>query len=218
MSLWSMFLNHRGRPIHKWAHYFPAYERHLAKYINSPVLFIEIGCGEGGSLQLWKKYLGPYARIVGIDIRPECRQFEEDQISVRIGKQEDTTFLQNVLEEFGSPDVVLDDGSHIMDHIQSTFRFLYSRVSLTGTYIIEDLHTAHWDEFGGGLRKAGTFVEVCKELIDEINAENTRGAVLLTEFSRSTLSMHVYNSLVVFERGRTPSGYDLITGDSPRLG
>ena len=214
MSLWSMFINHRGRPIHKWAHYFPAYERHLAKYINSPALFIEIGCGEGGSLQLWKNYLGPYARIVGIDIRPECRQFEESQISVRIGKQEDPTFLQNVLEEFGSPDVVLDDGSHKMGHIQSTFSFLYSRISSTGTYIVEDLHTAYWDEFGGGLRKPGTFVEICKDLIDEINAENTRGAILPTEFSRSTVSMHVYNSLVVFERGRIASGYDLITGHS----
>lgn len=28
VSLWSEFLNHKGRPIHKWLHDFTAYERH----------------------------------------------------------------------------------------------------------------------------------------------------------------------------------------------
>jgi hypothetical protein len=37
-------------------------------------------------------------------------------------------------------------------------------------YLVEDLHTAYWDEFGGGLKKEGTFIEFCKGLIDELNA------------------------------------------------
>jgi hypothetical protein len=34
MSLWAEFLNHRGRGIHKWKHYFPVYERHFSRYVN----------------------------------------------------------------------------------------------------------------------------------------------------------------------------------------
>ena len=56
---------------------------------------------------MWRRYFGPHARIVGIDIRPECQAFEEDQIAVRIGDQSDPAFLDSVLREFGAPDVVV---------------------------------------------------------------------------------------------------------------
>lgn len=201
MSLWSLFLNNKGRITHKWKHYFPIYERHFSRYINQPLLFIEIGCGEGGSLQMWKQYFGPNAKIVGLDIRPECKNFEEDQISVRIGSQDDSAFLQSILDEFGTPDIVLDDGSHVMKHVQATFKFLYRRTAATGVYMIEDLHTAYWKNYGGGLKEPGSFIETCKDLIDELNAEHTRGALEPTEFTRTTLSMHFYDSIVAFERG-----------------
>src|SRR5215469_10053921 len=110
MSLWSLFDSHTGRSVHKWKHYFPIYEQHFGRFVNRPCLMIEIGVGRGGSLQLWKSYLGPHAQIVGLDINPECRAFEEDQIAVRVGDQSDPNFLASVIDEFGTPDIVLDDG------------------------------------------------------------------------------------------------------------
>lgn len=202
MSLWSEFLNNKQRSIDKWTHYFAAYERHFARYQNRPLLFLEIGCGRGGSAQMWKRYFGPHAQIVGLDINPECKTFEEHQIEIRIGSQSDTAFLESVLAEFGTPDIVLDDGSHRMPDVVETFRFLYPRTARDGVYMVEDLHTAYWDEFGGGLRRDGTFIELTKSLIDELNAEWTRDALPATDFTRSTLSMHVYDSLIGFERGR----------------
>jgi SAM-dependent methyltransferase len=201
MPIWPLFLNHRGRIAHKWKHYFPIYERHFARFVDRPVVLIEIGCGEGGSLQLWKQYLGPHARIVGLDIRPDCAALAEDQIEVRIGDQCDERFLRDVVDEFGPPDVVLDDGSHYMAHIAASFRCLYPLVDRGGVYMVEDLHTAYWDEFGGGLHREGSFIEHCKGLVDELNAEHSRGALAETEFSRTTLSMHFYDSVVVFEKG-----------------
>lgn len=203
MTLWSDFLNHRGRLVEKWKHYFPAYERHFARYVNRPVLFLEIGCGSGGSLQLWKRYLGPHARIVGIDVNPRCVAYEEDQISIRIGNQADTAFLGAVLEEFGAPDVVLDDGSHVMQHVVASFGYLYPRTAPDGVYVVEDLHTAYWNHYGGGLRRPGTFIELCKTLLDELNADWTEGAMAPTVFTRQTLSMQFYDSLAIFERGAT---------------
>ncbi|HEX4113705.1 MAG TPA: class I SAM-dependent methyltransferase [Stellaceae bacterium] len=203
MSLWAEFLNNSGRGIHKWKHYFPAYERHFARYIDRPMVFVEIGCGAGGSLQMWKRYLGPHAQIVGLDIRPKCAAFSEDQIAIRVGDQANEAFLASVLEEFGAPNIVLDDGSHRMSDVMASFAFFYRRMAPDGVYMVEDLHTAYWDEYGGGLRRSGTFIELCKDLLDEINADWTRGALPPTEFTKTTLSMHFYDSLAVFERGRT---------------
>jgi SAM-dependent methyltransferase len=203
VTLWAEFLNHHGRIVDKWKHYFPAYETHLARYVNRPLTFLEIGVGEGGSLQMWKRYFGPHAQLVGIDIAPRCTAFEEDQIAIRIGDQSDKQFLADVLEEFGAPDVVIDDGSHIVQHVVATFGELYHRTAPDGVYIVEDLHTTYWEEYGGGMRHPGTFVELCKTLLDELNADFTRGALPPTAFTRSTLSMHFYDSMAVFERGRT---------------
>jgi len=127
---------------------------------------------------------------------------EEDQISIRIGDQSDPKFLKQIIDEFGSPDVVLDDGSHMMSHISASFKFLYPRMSKSGVYMVEDLHTAYWDEFEGGLGRKGSFIEQANGLIDELNADHSRGAVPISEFSRTTVSMHFYDSVVAFERGR----------------
>ena len=201
LNLWSSFLTNDGRLIHKWKHYFPIYERHFRDFVYKPVTFMEIGCGRGGSLQMWKRYFGPHARIVGIDILPECKEFEEDQIEIRIGAQQDRQFLENVIAEFGAPDIVLDDGSHVMSHVIASFQFLYPRVAKNGIYMVEDLHTAYWEEYEGGLRKPTTFIELSKNLLDELNADHSRGALAPTEFTRTTLSMHFYDSVTVFEKG-----------------
>ena len=41
-----------------------------------------------------------------------------------------------------------------------------------------------------------------RQFIDELNADHARGALHPTEFTRSTLSIHIYDSVVVFEKGR----------------
>jgi len=201
MTLWSDFLTNDKRVIHKWKHYFPIYERHFKDFVSKPLTFVEIGCGQGGSLQMWKRYFGPHARIVGVDINPKCKTFEEDQIEVRIGQQQDHEFLKRLMDEFGPPDIVLDDGSHVMSHVSGTFQFLYPRIAKNGVYLVEDLHTAYWDEYEGGLGKPSTFIGLCKTLIDELNADHSRGALPPTEFTKSTMSMHFYDSVAVFERG-----------------
>ena len=201
MNLWSDFLTNDGRIIHKWKHYFPIYERHFREFVYKPVTFLEIGVWRGGSLQMWKRYFGPHARIIGVDILPECKEFEEDQIDIRIGPQQDLEFLQSILDEFGAPDIVLDDGSHKMSDTLATFEFLYPRVAKNGIYMVEDLHTSYWEEYEGGLHKKSTFIEVCKNLIDGLNADHSRGTLPSSEFTRTTLAMHFYDSVVVFERG-----------------
>jgi hypothetical protein len=201
MALYGEFLDNQFRRTHKWHQYFPVYERHFERFRNRHLTVLEIGVGEGGSVQCWRRYFGPFAIIVGIDINPLCRQVEEPQIHIRIGSQDDTEFLDSILAEFGDPDIVIDDGSHIQQHINATFNFLYPRVVKNGIYLVEDLHAAYWDDHGGGLRGKDSFIEHAKNCVDELHAEYTRGALARSRIGDRTTSVHFYDSIVVFEIG-----------------
>jgi hypothetical protein len=201
MSLWQDFLINNGKEIHKWVHYFPIYERHFAQWRNKSLTFLEIGVSKGGSLEMWQRYFGPLAQIVGIDIDPDCKKHELPGINIRIGNQSDPNFLKAVLKEFGIPDIVLDDGSHQMIDILNSFNFLYPKIPKNGLYLVEDLHTAYWEEYGGGINEKTNFINISKNLIDSLNADHSRGAVESNEFTKNTFSINFYDSIVVFEKG-----------------
>jgi len=199
------FLNNGGKRLHKWVHYFDIYERHLARFRGRAVTMLEIGVAGGGSLAMWRAYLGPEARIVGLDIDPACSAHATEGIEIVIGSQDDPRVLDRILAAHPAIDIVLDDGSHMMAHVAASFRHLYPRISADGLYIVEDLHTAYWEEYGGGLGREGTFVEIAKGLFDEMNAVHTRGALAPSAFTASTQSITVYDSVIAFEK--RPQGH-----------
>jgi cephalosporin hydroxylase len=177
MDRYTYFLTHTDRTIVKNAHYFPIYERYFRRFVGHPITMCEIGTGDGGSCRMWKHYFGPIARIVTIDIN-DLRHFEEPQIFARTGEQSDPEFPNELPQEFWPPDIVLDDGSHMMEHINAGFDVLFPRISVAGTYLVEDLDGAYWPSRGGGLGSPGSIIERCKTLIDEMNAVYT-GAISL---------------------------------------
>ncbi len=201
MNLWQDFLTNDQKIINKWIQYFPIYERHFLSWRNKSITFLEIGVGTGGSLQMWQRFFGPMAKIVGIDIRPECGQHEEPGIFVRIGDQSDQGFLQSVIDEFGVPDIVLDDGSHRMDDVTSTFQFFYPLMHKNAIYMVEDMHTCYWDEFGGGINRPDTFINFAKHCVDRLNADHSRGKLRPDFITRQTLGISFYDSIVCFEKG-----------------
>lgn len=212
--LHNYFINNNGKILHKWIHYFDIYERYFEKYVDKPILMIEIGVDNGGSIDMWKKYFGDNSTIVGIDIRPECKQFEdiENKVFVEIGDQSDINFLNSIIEKYGNPDIILDDGSHIMNHLIKTFEFLYYKMKSDGTYLVEDLHTCYWNDFEGGLRRPNTFIEFSKSKIDELNASYTNGQQESTEFTKNTQSINIYDSVIVFERRPQNKKFHIKTG------
>ena len=210
MDLYHYFVTQQGRNMIKNPHYFPIYERHLAQFAGTPATVFEIGTGEGGSCQMWKYYFGPGATIVTIDMR-SLPQFNETQIFVRTGDQSDPVFLNGLIEEFGPPDIVLDDGSHMMAHINASFDVLFPKMSARGVYLVEDLDGAYWPERGGGLRNPASFYERAKTLIDEMNACYTRGAVKAGPYGSNLCGISFYNSVCVLEK------MPFINGDMQRF-
>ena len=194
------FLNNGHKRLHKWLHYFDIYDHHFARFRDRRPTVLEIGVFGGGSLAMWKAYFGEGARIVGLDIKPECKQHEADGIRIHIGSQDDPALLDQIVAENGPIDVVIDDGSHLMAHMRATFELLYHRISERGVYLVEDTHTCYWPDYQGGLREPGSFMEFTKEKLDELNAVHTRGALPVTDFTRSTRSVTVYDSICFFEK------------------
>lgn len=194
------FLENSSKRLHKWIHYFDIYEKHFSRFRNESPVLLEIGVFGGGSLEMWKDYFGPGAQIVGLDINPECKKHERDGIEIFIGSQDDPAVIQSILKKHPRIDLVIDDGSHLNHHMMSTFEMLYDCIHPHGIYMVEDTHTCYWDEYGGGLRRPGSFMEYAKTKIDEIHAVHSRNTLPVSPFTRSTDSISFYDSVVVFEK------------------
>lgn len=194
------FLNNNRKRLHKWVHYFDIYERHLERFRGKAPVMLEIGVCGGGSLQMWREYFGPGSKIIGLDIDPGCKSHEGSDIEVFIGSQDDPVLLASVLDRYPQIDIVLDDGSHMMHHMIASFEYLYPRISPTGLYMVEDTHTCYYPDYGGGVGRTGSFMEMVKGKLDEINALHTGGALPITDFTRSTDAICCYDSVVAFEK------------------
>jgi hypothetical protein len=186
-------------PTLKWWQYFSVYEKWFSEWKNKSCTFLEIGCYKGGSLKLWRDYFSPLTKIISIDINKECANITVPGAFIRIGDQSDPKFLQSIIDEFGVPDIVLDDGSHQQEHITKSFEFLYPLMPKNAIYMVEDLHTAYWQEFGGG--GSDSFIEFAKKCADNLNAEHSRGGIAKNYITEQTLGIHFYDSIVVFEKG-----------------
>ena len=196
------FRSNKKRLINKWIHYFDIYHRHFERFRGKPITVVEFGVSQGGSLQMWRSYFGRKARIYGVDIDPRCADLGGRRTKVFIGDQADREFLRSIAAEVGPIDVLIDDGGHRMRQQIATFEELYPHVKEDGVFLVEDMHTSYWKGFGGGYRRPGTFMEYAKGLTDQLNAWHSReDGFEVDEFTRTTKSMHFYDSIVVFEKG-----------------
>lgn len=132
--------------------YLGIYESTLGHLRDTPFTMIEIGVYRGASVRMWKRFFHR-AQIIGADINPECRKFESERVSIRIGDQGDPAFLEE-LATTDRPLVVVDDGSHRWKHQINAFRALWPSVLPGGYFIVEDVHTSFGEAYakthGGG--------------------------------------------------------------------
>jgi Methyltransferase domain len=202
VDVWDALQFHGDKSLMKQDSYPDAYHRHFSRFQGSPVTMVEIGVLGGGSLQMWRTYFGPQSRIIGLDIDPKCREHAGDGIEIFIGDQADRAFLGSLADEVGPIDLVVDDGGHEKEQQITSFEVLFPRLSPRGVYACEDVHSSYLPSFGSGRSgrpHEGSFIAYTKELIDELHTWFSEGAEP-TDFTRSTISIHIYTSLVIFER------------------
>ena len=160
----------------KWESYFDNYERNLMPFRNheQEVRLLEIGVQNGGSLEVWKQFLGCNSVITGVDIDQSCKLIElPEGVTAIVGDCSDEGWSRGLCEERGPFDIVIDDGSHKKDDIIKAFSHYFHHIRPGGIYICEDLHAAYWPDFGGSLpNKKDNAIEFFKEIIDLINIEH----------------------------------------------
>lgn len=193
--------NRAGKPLDKWVHYFPVYERHLAAYRGTAARVLEIGVYRGGGLELLRHFLGPESHIVGIDIDDAARQAVGDLYPVELGDQADPEFLRGVAEKHGPFDIVIDDGGHTMRQQIVSVETLFPLLNQGGTYIVEDCHTSYWPEYAGTEPGEQTFIGWLKDRTDDLHAYHHSLAEHLPAPWQATLSgIHVYDSVAVLDK------------------
>jgi len=171
--------------------YLDGQHRHLARFRGKAVNLVEIGVWFGGSLQIWKKYLGRRSHVTGIDIEPFCSQYAEDGIEIAIGDQGDRAWLAEFAQTHPI-DILIDDGGHTFAQQSATFDVLFPHIADDGVYICEDTSTSYWAKFG-----PGSFVDTIKERVDDVNRWFYDEP---NDFSRCIASIHFYPSMIVIEK------------------
>jgi demethylmacrocin O-methyltransferase len=181
------------------------YATHFGKWRFKKVRLLEIGVGgyddpaQGGcSLRMWKKYF-PFGKIFGVDICDKS-QHQESRIKIFQGSQVDKQFLKSIEGEIGELDIIVDDGSHLNEHVPETFRIMFPKLKSGGIYVIEDVGTSYLEEFGGDskdLNNPKTTMNFLKSLTDHLNRRfHWNPNFEKTYYSGKIASIYFYNSVV----------------------
>jgi demethylmacrocin O-methyltransferase len=165
------------------------------------VRVLEIGIGGyqasemgGASLRMWKHYFRR-GLIHGLDIADKSGH-DETRVRTIQGDQSDVDFLVALNERHGPFDIVVDDGSHLSEHVIVSMTTLFPLLRHGGLYVVEDLETSYWPAWNGGRTDPGdpgTSVGFLKSVVDELLTQDSTGF--------EVAGMHFYHNMVVMEKG-----------------
>lgn len=205
-TLLEIFENDLTSNCDKYLPYFPVYEQFFSKYRNQNLTFIEVGVQDGGSLQMWRKYFGDTARIIGIDVDEDVLTRKKENVEIFIGDQEDPAFWAGFLPNIGTIDVFLDDGGHTMNQQINTLDSVWEKIAIGGVYMIEDTHTSYYNDWNNGLYRPHTIMEYTKKIIDMVNINHWQEHPSDPKVFKfiDLASVSYYNSMIVLTKGQQP--------------
>jgi hypothetical protein len=148
----------------------------------------------GGSLEMWRAYLGPDARVTGVDVDPECRALAPEGAEILIGDQGDREFWQSYLATSPRIDVVIDDGGHRPEQQAVTLESLLPRIEPQGVYICEDV-SQPWNPFHA-------FVDGLARPLNVVSGPYRDSPA--NPLQQHVASVHRYPLIVVIEKPSAP--------------
>tara|TARA_B110000503_G_C7080603_1_gene384967 strand:+ start:469 stop:1269 length:801 start_codon:yes stop_codon:yes gene_type:complete len=186
----------------KWENYFPVYEEIFAKYKNKNIKFVEIGIFSGGSLFMWKKFFGPKAKIIGIDLNPDSLELKKYGFEIEIGDQSNKDFWSLFFKKHGKIDIILDDGGHTNFQQIITANSCIPKINDGGLFVCEDTHASYLKRRFYN-PSSYSFINFCKKKIDDIHSR-TMNIILPNKISLSKYiySINFYESIVCFQINR----------------
>jgi hypothetical protein len=195
--------------------YTEVYSYYFGPIRDKPLKILEIGILTGAGAQLWENYF-PNAELHYIDLNFEQVKYPLKKSHFHIADQGNPAQLQHVMQTIENQfDIIIDDGGHTMHQQIVSFKILFPFLKNGGLYIIEDLHTSYWKDYGGGGTRSrpyagpGTTVQFLKDLIDDVNFVGARTESAshkqdlssikqeLNSYREQIFSMHFYDSLCI---------------------
>jgi hypothetical protein len=142
-SLTQIFDKYESDKNSRYHNYCRQYDDILKKYRSSNIGFLELGVFKGESLKIWREVFPNASHIVGVDIDPECKQYEDidNNIFVEIGDATDISFLNYLIRKYNYFNLIIDDASHTNRDVILSFEKLFPIVEDNGLYIVEDTIT-----------------------------------------------------------------------------
>jgi hypothetical protein len=180
----------------KYESYFSTYEELLKNYVGRPVTFVEVGVFNGGSLFMWREYLGPEARIIGIDLNPGAKSWEKHGFEIYIGDQASEDFWKNFFNDVGPVDVLIDDGGHTNRQQITTVDCAIENIRNGGVLIVEDVHTSYFREFGNPWSRS--FIKFTARIVDSINSRASALKSNGPKYSERVHKVSYFESIVAF--------------------
>ena len=97
-------------------------------------------------------------------------------------------------------DIVIDDGSHVNEHVLTSFKVLFPLLKNGGVYVVEDVQTTYDDGYGGDsqdLNNPSTTMNFFKSRTDCVNYEEIINPEnKISCFEKQIVSMHFYRKLI----------------------
>ena len=200
----------------KWGvhRYTPHYEHHFSPLRHEAIMVLELGiggyarAGQGGaSLKMWKWFF-PRAQIVGVDI--EDKSFvDRHRITSYLGSQTDRALMERIVRDHGAPTIVIDDGSHRPQDVIDSFQLLFPMLADDGLYVIEDIQTSYWPQWGGSVDPddPSTSMALVRRLLDGLNYEEFLDPGYEPTYAdRHVVAVHCYHNLVLIQKGENHEG------------
>lgn len=185
----------------KHTSYFQVYDELFGKYVDQEITFVEVGVLNGGSLFMWRHFFGPKARIIGVELNPLAKKWEQDGFEIYIGSQADPAFWEDLFKKIGKVDVLLDDGGHFNDQQIITTLAAIPHVKDGGMVVVEDAHASYMRQFTNPSKYS--FMNFCYKTVDRINARFPEINNAKNLFSETVFSIAFYESIVAFKIDRT---------------
>ena len=193
----------------KWgAHWYTQhYQRYFAPLRSQRLNVLEIGVGGyefsdrgGSSLRMWKAYFRK-SKIVGIDLYDKSH-LSEPRLDIRQCDQTDSEALLRLSNEYGGFDIIIDDGSHLNEHVIKTFGILFPLLRPDGIYVVEDTQTAYWPTWGGGMNCPHASMAFFKNLADGLNyVEYPLANFEPSYFDRHIVEIAFFHNLIFIRKG-----------------
>ena len=187
--------------------YIKIYEKYFESERDKQLKILEIGIADGKSLLMWSDYF-KNSTVVGIDIHKidiKEKNLNRSNIKIHQGSQSDDKFINTIIKEYESFDIIIDDGSHLKKDVIKSFHLLFPHLNNGGLYVVEDMQTSYNHFFGGNpfdLKYSNSHMNFFKHLTDRLNYQEIANPFYISnKYDAKITNISFYHNLVFVKKG-----------------